>query len=153
MLSSTLPLAVVGATVVGATVVGATVVGTTVVGFAVGFNVGATVVDATVVGATVVGATVGFAVGATVTSVGFAVEGSGAFVVAGCPLPAYVYLIDVITDVLFPFTAAIPIAYSPEPFVNTDSFKLTEPSTTLATKVPSTYTLYESIPSALAHAK
>ena len=71
MLSSTLPLAVVGATVVG---------------FAVGFNVGATVV-----GATVVGATVGFAVGATVTSVGFAVEGSGAFVVAGCPLPAYVY--------------------------------------------------------------
>ena len=111
MLSSTLPLAVVGATVVG------------------------------------------FAVGATVTSVGFAVEGSGAFVVAGCPLPAYVYLIDVITDVLFPFTAAIPIAYSPEPFVNTDSFKLTEPSTTLATKVPSTYTLYESIPSALAHAK
>ena len=143
MLSSTLPLAVVGATVVG---------------FAVGFNVGATVVDATVVGATVVGATVvgatvGFAVGATVTSVGFAVEGSGAFVVAGCPLPAYVYLIDVITDVLFPFTAAIPIAYSPEPFVNTDSFKLTEPSTTLATKVPSTYTLYESIPSALAHAK
>ena len=133
MLSSTLPLAVVGATVVGATVVG----------FAVGFNVGATVVDATV----------GFAVGATVTSVGFAVEGSGAFVVAGCPLPAYVYLIDVITDVLFPFTAAIPIAYSPEPFVNTDSFKLTEPSTTLATKVPSTYTLYESIPSALAHAK
>ena len=143
MLSSTLPLAVVGATVVGTTVVGATVVG-----FAVGFNVGATVV-----GATVVGATVGFAVGATVTSVGFAVEGSGAFVVAGCPLPAYVYLIDVITDVLFPFTAAIPIAYSPEPFVNTDSFKLTEPSTTLATKVPSTYTLYESIPSALAHAK
>ena len=143
MLSSTLPLAVVGATVVG---------------FAVGFNVGATVVDATVVGATVVGATVvgatvGFAVGATVTSVGFAVEGSGAFVVTGCPLPAYVYLIDVITDVLFPFTAAIPIAYSPEPFVNTDSFKLTEPSTTLATKVPSTYTLYESIPSALAHAK
>ena len=133
MLSSTLPLAVVGTTVVGATVVG----------FAVGFNVGATVV----------GATVGFAVGATVTSVGFAVEGSGAFVVAGCPLPAYVYLIDVITDVLFPFTAAIPIAYSPEPFVNTDSFKLTEPSTTLATKVPSTYTLYESIPSALAHAK
>ena len=148
MLSSTLPLAVVGATVVGATVVGTTVVGATVVGFAVGFNVGATVVDATVVGATV-----GFAVGATVTSVGFAVEGSGAFVVAGCPLPAYVYLIDVITDVLFPFTAAIPIAYSPEPFVNTDSFKLTEPSTTLATKVPSTYTLYESIPSALAHAK
>ena len=51
MLSSTLPLAVVGATVVG---------------FAVGFNVGATVVGATVglaVGATVVGATV---VGATV---------------------------------------------------------------------------------------
>ena len=135
MLSSTLPLAVVGATVVG-------------------FAVGATVVGATVVGATVVGATVvGFAVGATVTSVGFAVEGSGAFVVTGCPLPAYVYLIDVITDVLFPFTAAIPIAYSPEPFVNTDSFKLTEPSTTLATKVPSTYTLYESIPSALAHAK
>ena len=137
MLSSTLPLAVVGATVVGTTVVGATVVG-----FAVGFNVGATVVGATVVGTTVVGATVGFAV-----------EGSGAFVVTGCPLPAYVYLIDVITDVLFPFTAAIPIAYSPEPFVNTDSFKLTEPSTTLATKVPSTYTLYESIPSALAHAK
>ncbi len=104
MLSSTLPLAVVGATVVG---------------FAVGATVGATVVGATVVGATVVGTTVvgatvvGFAVGATVTSVGFAVEGSGAFVVAGCPLPAYVYLIDVITDVLFPFTAAIPIAYSP----------------------------------------
>ena len=145
MLSSTLPLAVVGATVVGFAV-GATVVGATVVG--------ATVVGVTVVGATVVGATVvGFAVGATVTSVGFAVEGSGAFVVTGCPLPAYVYLIDVITDVLFPFTAAIPIAYSPEPFVNTDSFKLTEPSTTLATKVPSTYTLYESIPSALAHAK
>ena len=46
MLSSTLPLAVVGATVVG---------------FSVGFNVGATVV-----GATVVGATVGFNVGATV---------------------------------------------------------------------------------------
>ena len=46
MLSSTLPLAVVGATVVG---------------FAVGFNVGATVV-----GATVVGTTVGFNVGATV---------------------------------------------------------------------------------------
>ena len=46
MLSSTLPLAVVGATV--------------------GFNVGATVVGATVVGATVVGATVGFNVGATV---------------------------------------------------------------------------------------
>ena len=74
MLSSTLPLAVVGATVVGfavgfnvgATVVGATVVGATVVGFTVGFNVGATVVGATVglaVGATVVGATV---VGATV---------------------------------------------------------------------------------------
>ena len=54
MLSSTLPLAVVGATVVG---------------FAVGFNVGATVglaVGATVVGATVVGTTVGFNVGATV---------------------------------------------------------------------------------------
>ena len=49
MLSSTLPLAVVGATVVG---------------FAVGFNVGATVGLA--VGATVVGATVGLAVGATV---------------------------------------------------------------------------------------
>ena len=46
MLSSTLPLAVVGATVVG---------------FAVGFNVGATVVSATVVGTTV-----GFNVGATV---------------------------------------------------------------------------------------
>ena len=46
MLSSTLPLAVVGATVVGFAVgfnVGATVVGATVVGFAVGFNVGATV--------------------------------------------------------------------------------------------------------------
>ena len=59
MLSSTLPLAVVGATVVGFSVgfnVGATVVGATV-----GFNVGATVV-----GATVVGATVGFNVGATV---------------------------------------------------------------------------------------
>ena len=141
MLSSTLPLAVVDVSVgftVGATVVGATVVGATVVGATVGLAVGASV---------------GFAVGASVTSVGFAVEGSGAFVVAGCPLPAYVYLIDVITDVLFPFTAAIPIAYSPEPFVNTDSFKLTEPSTTLATKVPSTYTLYESIPSALAHAK
>ena len=73
MLSSTLPLAVVGATVVGfavgfnvgATVVGATVVGATVVGFTVGFNVGATVVGATVglaVGATVVGATVGLTV-------------------------------------------------------------------------------------------
>ena len=49
MLSSTLPLAVVGATVVG---------------FAVGFNVGATVGLA--VGATVVGFTVGFNVGATV---------------------------------------------------------------------------------------
>ena len=59
MLSSTLPLAVVGATVVGFAVgfnVDATVVGATVVGFAVGFNVGATVV----------GATVGFNVGATV---------------------------------------------------------------------------------------
>ena len=77
MLSSTLPLAVVGATVVGFAVgfnVGATVVGATVVGFAVGFNVGATVVGfavgfnvgATVVGATVVGTTVGFNVGATV---------------------------------------------------------------------------------------
>ena len=72
MLSSTLPLAVVGATVVGFAVgfnVGATVVGATVVGFTVGFNVGATVVGATVglaVGATVVGATVGLAVGATV---------------------------------------------------------------------------------------
>ena len=67
MLSSTLPLAVVGATVVGFAVgfnvgaLGATVVGATVVGFTVGFNVGATVVGATVglaVGATVVGATV-----------------------------------------------------------------------------------------------
>ena len=105
-----------------------------------------------VVGLAVVGATVGLAVGATV--VGAAVGcTSGAFVVVIAPSPVYVYLIDVITDVLFPFTAAIPIAYSPEPFVNTDSFKLTEPSTTLATKVPSTYTLYESIPSALAHAK
>ena len=59
MLSSTLPLAVVGATVVGFSVgfnVGATVVGATVVGATVGFNVGATVV----------GATVGFNVGATV---------------------------------------------------------------------------------------
>ena len=67
MLSSTLPLAVVGATVVGFAVgfnVGATVVGATVVGFTVGFNVGATVGLA--VGATVVGATVGLAVGATV---------------------------------------------------------------------------------------
>ena len=66
MLSSTLPLAVVGATVVGFAVgfnVGATV-GATVVGFTVGFNVGATVGLA--VGATVVGATVGLAVGATV---------------------------------------------------------------------------------------
>ena len=68
MLSSTLPLAVVGATVVGFAVgfnVGATVVGATVVGFTVGFNVGATVVGATVglaVGATVVGATVGLTV-------------------------------------------------------------------------------------------
>ena len=56
MLSSTLPLAVVGATVVGFAVgfnVGATVVGATVVGFTVGFNVGATVVGATV-GLTVV---------------------------------------------------------------------------------------------------
>ena len=68
MLSSTLPLAVVGATVVGFAVgfnVGATVVGATVVGFTVGFNVGATVVGATV-GLAVVGATVGLAVGATV---------------------------------------------------------------------------------------
>ena len=68
MLSSTLPLAVVGATVVGFAVgfnVSATVVGATVVGFTVGFNVGATVVGATVglaVGATVVGATVGLTV-------------------------------------------------------------------------------------------
>ena len=63
MLSSTLPLAVVGATV--GLAVGATVVGATVVGFTVGFNVGATVVGATVglaVGATVVGATVGLTV-------------------------------------------------------------------------------------------
>ena len=96
------------------------------------------VVGLAVVGFTVVGATVGT---------------SGAFVVAGCPLPAYVYLIDVSADVLFHFTAAIPIAYSPEPFVNTDSFKSTAPLTTLSTKVPSTYTLYESISSALAHAK
>ena len=59
MLSSTLPLAVVGATVVGFAV--GFNVGATVVGFTVGFNVGATVV-----GATVVGATVGLAVGATV---------------------------------------------------------------------------------------
>ena len=68
MLSSTLPLAVVGATVVGFAV--GFNVGATVVGFTVGFNVGATVVGATVglavVGATVVGATVGLAVGATV---------------------------------------------------------------------------------------
>ena len=95
----------------------------------------------------------GVVTGATVVATGATVVVTDTFVVAGCPLPAYVYLIDVITDVLFPFTAAIPIAYSPEPFVNTDSFKLTEPSTTLATKVPSTYTLYESISAALAHAK
>ena len=68
MLSSTLPLAVVGATVVGFAVgfnVGATVVGATVVGATVGLAVGATVVGATVglaVGATVVGATVGLTV-------------------------------------------------------------------------------------------
>ena len=63
MLSSTLPLAVVGATVVGFAV--GFNVGATVVGFTVGFNVGATVVGATV-GLAVVGATVGLAVGATV---------------------------------------------------------------------------------------
>ena len=119
MLSSTLPLAVVGATVVGTTVVGATVVGTTVVG------------------ATVVGATVGFAVGATVTSVGFAVEGSGAFVVAGCPLPAYVYLIDVIADVLFSFTVATPTVYSPAPFVNIEASKSATFSVTFVTYTPS----------------
>ena len=84
-----------------------------------------------VVGLAVVGATVGLAVGATVGT-------SGAFVVADCPLSAYVYLIDVIFETLLPLTAATPTVYSPEPFVNTDFSRLTEFPLTFVAYTPST---------------
>ena len=96
------------------------------------------VVGLAVVGFTVVGATVGT---------------SGAFVVAGCPLSAYVYLIDVMLEILLFLTEATPIVYSPEPFVNTALSKLTEEALTFVAYTPSTYTLYESTSDTAPHAK
>ena len=87
--------------------------------------------DGVVTGATVV------ITGATVVATGATVVVTDTFVVAGCPLPAYVYLIDVIADVLFSFTVATPTVYSPAPFVNIEASKSATFSVTFVTYTPS----------------